>query len=87
MDNDMRVLQPLTSEDAKRVLAEFEAFNDERGLALNAIPVIVDGKIEVQVRFFKLVDLVPKDGGFQVSGGNDGKNEGTEGTAEGTKAD
>lgn len=60
-------LRVLTNDEAKEVLEAFEAFKSFHKVALNASPRFTDdGRTEVDVRFFKVVEASPKEEGFQV---------------------
>lgn len=66
-EGETLTLRPLTEEESKEVLESFEKFKEERGVALNAIPVYMDGpsgrwETDVQVRFFKVVKEEKGDG-------------------------
>lgn len=71
-------LRTLTEEEGTEVVGAFEAFKKAHGVALNAVPKIVDGKIDVDVRFFKVVEA-PKEEGFQVEENGDSAKEPAEG--------
>lgn len=64
-------LVALSDEEAKVVMDAFENFKTAHNVDLSARPIFSeDGRVGCEVRFFKKVTLVPKDGGFHQDDGN-----------------
>lgn len=81
-DETIMKLRVLTDEEGLEVVSAFEVFKKAHGVTLNAVPKLTqDGRIDVDVRFFKVVEEVPKGEGFQVEENGKGSSDRTEETA------